>query len=193
MKFIVEHMEQDISEWVMIEYKNMAAKIGPESLIFSSLDQKLHSTLTETIPLVTVSDKSVLDLGIDMKRILLLDPSAPEMLQPEDGEKFDYLLFGGILGDDPPQDRTGILRRMGFATRHLGKFQMTTDTAVIVSHKIASGCKMEELDFVDTPEIKIAKKEFMQLPFRFLVKDGKPQLAPGLIQLLHKQNGDSFE
>jgi hypothetical protein len=41
--------------------------------------------------------------------------------------------FGGILGDDPPRDRTGILRKDGYPSRHLGPVQMTTDTALGVT------------------------------------------------------------
>lgn len=55
------------------------------------------------------------------------------MLAPEDGETFEVFLYGGILGDDPPRDRTGELRKLGFEGRHLGEKQMTTDTAVGVS------------------------------------------------------------
>ena len=36
-------------------------------------------------------------------------------------------------GDDPPRDRTGELRKLGFPTRHLGNVQMTTDTALGVT------------------------------------------------------------
>lgn len=36
-------------------------------------------------------------------------------------------------------DRTGELRKLGFATRHLGPVQMTTDTAVNVSRRVVEG------------------------------------------------------
>lgn len=58
------------------------------------------------------------------------------MLAPEDGDKFDYFLYGGILGDDPPRDRTAELRKLGFEGRHLDTVQMTTDTAVGVTKKV---------------------------------------------------------
>lgn len=45
-------------------------------------------------------------------------------------------LYGGILGDDPPRDRTGELRKLGFEGRHLGATQMTTDTAVKVTKMV---------------------------------------------------------
>lgn len=63
----------------------------------------------------------------------LLDPRAEKELAPEDAGAFDLFLYGGILGDDPPRDRTGELRKLGFEGRHLGSVQMTTDTAVGVT------------------------------------------------------------
>lgn len=68
-----------------------------------------------------------------MSRVCLLDPKAPLPLSPEDHGKFDWFLYGGILGDDPPRDRTAELRKLGFEGRHLGEVQMTTDTAVGVT------------------------------------------------------------
>ena len=38
-----------------------------------------------------------------------------------------------FVGDDPPRDRTGELRVLGFPGRHLGPVQMTTDTALGVT------------------------------------------------------------
>jgi ribosome biogenesis SPOUT family RNA methylase Rps3 len=75
---------------------------------------------------------------IPVSKVCLLDPKAPKILAPEDGEpgKFEYFLFGGILGDDPPLDRTGALRALGFEGRHLGPVQMTTDTALAVTKRV---------------------------------------------------------
>lgn len=72
---------------------------------------------------------------IPISKVCLLDPKAPKALCPEDGDsdRFEYFLFGGILGDDPPRDRTGELRAMGFEGRHLREVQMTTDTALHVT------------------------------------------------------------
>ena len=41
-----------------------------------------------------------------------------------------------VVGDDPPRDRTGELRVLGFPTRHLGPVQMTTDTALGVTKMV---------------------------------------------------------
>jgi len=77
-----------------------------------------------------------------MARVCLLDPKAPKVLSPEDAEIFDWFLYGGILGDDPPRDRTGELRKLGFEGRHLGAVQMTTDTALGVTKLVVEDQSM---------------------------------------------------
>merc|ERR1712226_906731 len=77
---------------------------------------------------------------------------------------FDALVFGGILGNVIEQedgtyssdDRTAELRRLGFEhRRHLGPMQMTTDTAVLVSHMVLEEARpLAEIPFIDSPEIE---------------------------------------
>jgi ribosome biogenesis SPOUT family RNA methylase Rps3 len=75
-------------------------------------------------------------------------------------------------GDDPPQDRTSVLRQKGFATRRLGPKQMTTDTAARVTRMIV--CKripMEKIPFVDDPELDFSSQEgneSVTMPFRYV-------------------------
>lgn len=73
---------------------------------------------------------------IPIERVCLLDPKAEKVIAPEDADKFDVFLYGGILGDDPPRDRTKELRKLGFEGRHLDTVQMTTDTALGVTKKV---------------------------------------------------------
>jgi len=106
---------------------------------------------------ITVDGKN-----IPMDRICLLDMKAEKMLAPEDKQEFDVFLFGGILGDIPSKDKTSILRKEGFKSRHLGELQMTTDTAVLCTKLIIEhGKKMEEIPFIDEPEfIKMKGKKY---------------------------------
>ncbi|KAJ3274685.1 hypothetical protein HDV01_002207 [Terramyces sp. JEL0728] len=68
---------------------------------------------------------------------------------------------------------------------------MTTDTAVLVSQRVLEhGIKLGDLEFVDFPEIPLGKKQTVELPFRYLVEDGKPKLPDGLLDLLRKQNDE---
>lgn len=123
--------------------------IGPSSqLHFTSLSSSSIPPLEEYLKRTTPSTSSkahlhtepilslVEKLGSTSARVCLLDPKAPKELSPEDGETFDIFLYGGILGDDPPRDRTGELRKLGFEGRHLKEVQMTTDTAVGVSKRV---------------------------------------------------------
>lgn len=96
-------------------------------------------------------------------RICLLDMDAPEPLRPEEQSAFDWVVFGGILGNVHENedgtygsdDRTAELRRLGFGQRrHLGPMQMTTDTAVLVSKKVLEdGLDLSEIPWIDEPEI----------------------------------------
>ena len=137
--------------------------IGPSSqLHFTSLSQSSIPPLQKYLETTTPSSSSkahlhtdpiltlVEKLGSTSAKVCLLDPRAPKELAPEDGEIFDIFLYGGILGmfihstvrkslivgDDPPRDRTGELRKLGFEGRHLKEVQMTTDTAVGVSKRV---------------------------------------------------------
>lgn len=124
----------------------MLTLVGPESKVhFTSLSSSSIPPLETYLSSKASSSKvglhtqPVLDMlaardpPIPLERVCLLDPRAEAVLAPEDSDKFDAFLYGGILGDDPPRDRTGELRRLGFPGRHLGPVQMTTDTAVGVT------------------------------------------------------------
>ncbi|KAI8894724.1 SAM-dependent RNA methyltransferase [Globomyces pollinis-pini] len=186
--YVIEHMEDTVDGWPKIEYMNMIKHMGSDHVVLSHLKPELLNA----IPCITQTE-SVQDWPVEkQKRVLLLDPSSPHELKPEDATDFDYLLFGGILGDDPPQDRTKILRNMGFATRHLGSVQMTTDTAVLVSQQVLEfGHRLVDLKFVDFPEIKLGKKQSVEMPFRYLVDEaGNPKMPPGLIEHLKASNDE---
>ena len=46
--------------------------------------------------------------------ICFMDMRGQEVLKPEDRSRFQFVIFGGILGDHPPQDR-GMELRSNFA------------------------------------------------------------------------------
>lgn len=191
-------MEDELDEWSTLEYLNIAKHVGDDNLILSHMSDSLNQNLPSRIRDAPIqkTQKTVLELSqgddklFDHERILLLDPASPTALSPEDASNYSGLLFGGILGDDPPRDRTKELRVMGFATRHLGPVQMTTDTAVLVAQNVLEGqTPLDKLVFVDRPEIKLGKKEVVEMPFRYLVNDeGNPKLPDGMLELLRKSN-----
>lgn len=181
MKYIIEHMEEEFSEWVTLEYGQIARDVGGPNLILTSVGEdtqklvpKEFSQLGIQITGNNVTEFNELDQQFSHKKVILLDPAASEELTPSDFKHYDYFLFGGILGDHPPRDRTGELRKLGFATRHLGKTQMTTDTAVRVVDIVSKGNNLCDIDYIDFPELKFSKYESVEMPFRY-VKDPKGQ------------------
>lgn len=160
----------------------------------SALQQSSHKEQQATFELHTASITTLAkQRGIPLESICLLDPKAPLCLHGSDAAKFPqpasdassqqqqqkvdgpftFFLFGGILGDDPPRDRTGSLRALGFPHRHLGKIQMTTDTALGVTKRVVEDGKgmgeqsegtrgagaNGELEWVEYPELHFGKGE----------------------------------
>ncbi|KAK4684421.1 hypothetical protein P7C73_g5756, partial [Tremellales sp. Uapishka_1] len=192
-------MEQDdeetkaLPEWVKLEYSHMLTLVAPSQVHFTSLSAssipplKAHFASSSssnanlhTLPILDLI--ASLDPPVPQSRVCLLDPKAPLPLSPEDGEKFTWFLYGGILGDDPPRDRTSELRKLGFETRHLLSMQMTTDTAVGVSKIVVEDqIPLDEIPFVDHPTITFNKHESIEMPFRYVAtKEGEPILPPGM-------------
>jgi ribosome biogenesis SPOUT family RNA methylase Rps3 len=135
--FIVEHLDPELGPWSELEYLAIARETQDTngSFILSSLPPtfKVPADLASN-PAFTAEQRGVEELyAANKSKVCLLDPSAAKDLSPEDGDTFDAFLFGGILGDDPPRDRTSELRKKGFEGRRLGPKQMTTDTAVRVT------------------------------------------------------------
>lgn len=163
---------------------------------FTGLSPKSAELLTSALSSTTTTSSSSTDVAdfeihtenvltfasksnIVITSICLLDPKASKPLSVHDASRsfspdrqidsdgpFAYFLLGGILGDDPPRDRTSALRAQGFPGRHLGAVQMTTDTALGVTKRVVEdglalglegteqrGPDGEKLQWVDQPEL----------------------------------------
>ena len=184
MKYVIEHIGDKVYEWSLLEYKHAASVIGKKDFIITNVPK---NSIKKVSTFAITHQESVFKL--DFGRCCILDPNAKETLNPEDAKKFDCLIFGGILGDNPPQARTKefLSKRSSFPTRNLGKVQMPTNVAVIVAKMIIDGKKFEKLEFIDNFELKIGKKLSMQLPYRYVAKNGKPLLPKYLIDFIKKQ------
>lgn len=141
--YIVEHLDPELESWSALEYAAIARETHDACSRFFLTSVPKELQLPPNLLIVdglNIKHDSVESLFADTPekkaRVCLLDPAATQELSPDDGEKFDVFLFGGILGDDPPRDRTKELRAKGFVGRRLGPVQMTTDTAVRVTRKI---------------------------------------------------------
>lgn len=186
MKFIIEHLENEIYDWCFIEYEHISNIVGKDNLIFTKTKSlKLKS-------LGRVEPKSVVDLNL--KRACLLDPKASKTLSPNDVNDFDYFIFGGILGDFPEQGRTEkylTSKLKNLETRNLSHMQMSTDTAVLVTKIILDGKNFNDIRFIDSPNIPIKKEKYIEeinLPYRYVSKNNKPIISPKLIKYLKKKD-----
>jgi len=194
----VEHLDPEIGPWSVLEYLSIAQESTTAGADFclSSVPPSLEIPRElQDVPGFRIETDSVEDVFVDRKdRVCLLDPSATKELSPEDGEKFDIFLFGGILGDDPPRDRTSELRKKGFEGRRLGPKQMTTDTAVRVTRMVVQEkLLLDQIPYVDHPELRINKHESTEMPFRYVVgDDGQPVMPEGMLELIKKDSEKGF-
>jgi len=187
MKFIIEHLENKLYKWCLIEYKQISKYVGKSNLIFTklnSMDMKILKKYGE------VRKESVISLKLN--KACLLDPKSDKLLSPSDSKVFDYFIFGGILGDFPEQGRTEkyLTSKLNVETRNLGDMQMSTDTAVLVSKLILDGINFDDIKFIDKPSIVIKKgeyKEEINLPYRYILKNNKPLINKDLIDYLKKK------
>ncbi|EJD01813.1 DUF431-domain-containing protein [Fomitiporia mediterranea MF3/22] len=219
-----EQADRTLPEWVELEYLHMRTLAGPEAQIhFSHLssssskalssvfvdsdfthEASVPSNSSRSLANATAHQMGVLELmkahNLSLDQVCLLDPKAENELSPQDGDgTFQWFLFGGILGDDPPRDRTAELRKLGFPTRHLGNVQMTTDTALGVTKKVVHDrVKLQDIPYVDFPTIRFNAQESVEMPFRYIAIDAgngkrEPLLPPGMRDLLHKDLDKGFE
>ncbi|PHH87248.1 hypothetical protein CDD83_9131 [Cordyceps sp. RAO-2017] len=190
--FIVEHLDEELGPWSALEYAAIASEslANKSRFVLSSLPQAFQvPEALSSNPAFTAERRGVEELyAAEKSRVCLLDPAAAKDLAPEDGEAFDAFLFGGILGDDPPRDRTSELRKKGFEGRRLGPKQMTTDTAVRVTRMVVQDkMALDKIPFVDFPELKFNEHESTEMPFRYVLdENGRPIMPQGMRELIEK-------
>ncbi|KAJ7241667.1 SAM-dependent RNA methyltransferase [Mycena haematopus] len=214
--YVIEHMEDDddtakaIPPWVELEYAHMRILAGQTAKIhFTHLSKVSRDSLSSVfVPQSGLADANCYQDGVvelirqqlgegptSLGKVCLLDPKAELPLSSEDGDgRFEWFLFGGILGDDPPRDRTSELRVLGFPTRHLGPVQMTTDTALGVTKLVVEDkIPLDDIPYVNFPTIVFNPKESVEMPFRYIAEGSEPKLPPGMRELLHEDLNKSFD
>ena len=194
--YIIEHLEPELFEWCLIEYEHISGLVGKENIWFANI--KAEEDRKKLEQLGRVFSESAKKLDLNWARVCVLDPEAEKTLKPEDSGKFDYYIFGGILGDHPPKKRTKKeltkLVPAGCEARNIGKKQMSTDNAVYTTVQIAEKQKkFDELKFKDEISIDINDVESVELPYRYnlITKDGKEEvfMSPKIIEYLKKKQG----
>jgi len=179
--FVIEHLEPKVFQWCMLEYAHISKWVGKQNLFFTNTKSSSLKKFGKVVP------KSVKKLRFE--KACILDPGSKQELTPAIAKKYNYFIFGGILGDNPPKERTKVelTNFLPYPSFNLGKAQMSTDTAVIVTKLITDGKKLSQLKFQQGIEIKISAYEEVHLPYKYLLKNGKPLLAPGIVEMLKKQ------
>ena len=186
--FIIEHLEPRVWKWCLFEYKHISKIVGKNRLWFTNIKRK-NKNLEK---LGRVFNKSARSLGLDLKKVCVLDPEAQEILTPEDSRKFDYFVFGGILGDYPPRKRTKKELTQflpGVEAKNIGKKQMATDNAVYVVNEICKGKKFEDLKFKNKFVLKINEIESTELPYNYVIVNGKQLVSNDVINYLKRKKG----
>ena len=185
MVFIIEHLDPRVWKWSFLEYSHISSLVGKTRLWFTNV--KREGVRLKRLGLVFSESVTSMELS----KVCILDSTGAKTLSAADAKKFDYFVFGGVLGDVPEVDKSlEIIRRLPkAAVRNLGAKQMSTDTAVLVAKRILGGEKMKDIPFIDSVELEVGKDESVILPYRYVLKQGKPVLAPGLAKKLLTQKG----
>lgn|SRR3989338_893853 len=189
MKFVIEHLEPELYEWCLIEYRHISGIVGKGNLIFTNIKNSKEADKLKRYGIVYGKSTSELKL----KNICVLSQYSEKTLTTSDRDNFDYLVFGGILGDNPAKKRTnGIIdglkkRKIRFEARNLGNVQMPTDVAVYAAKKILEGKKLSDFRFIGEVEIEINENESVTLPFRYIIGSNKLVINEKLVEHLRKR------
>ncbi|BES81464.1 SAM-dependent methyltransferase [Pyrodictium abyssi] len=192
---VIEHLEDHVSRWLMLEYRH-AKSLANNRLVFTN-GREYCGKLAEIAPCYR---ESILDLeGIlytERGRVIILDPSADRLLDPEEAARADAIVVGGILGDHPPRRRTWEMltsRAEGMLARSLGPQQLSIDGAVYVALKALQGVHPSSVPLVHNPRVEIPLDDLVsvevELPFSYPLVGGRPLFAPGLEELLARGLG----
>lgn len=179
MKIVIEHLEPEMYEWCLVEYRRISKLVGKENLLITNTKENLDFAETD--------ERSIKEVLPD--NACILDPEADIKLDPEKSQEYGTFIFGGILGDNPPKDRTKteLTKFLPYPSLSLGKEQMSTDTAVQVTKMIYDGTPLEKMRFVQRVEIEVEDGLNVTLPFKYLIVDNQLQIDPKVIELAKEE------
>lgn len=190
--FVIEHLEPKLSQWLLLEYKHASKIVGKENLMITNA-KGLKNVLNKIAAVFEESIIELLGTKIKPNRVIVLEPKAKKLLQPEDFIEHTLVIIGGIMGDHPPKGRTWTLltsKLLGIAEpRSLGSYQFSIDGAVYMAYQVSKGRRLEDIKVIHDVEIEIPSpypgiQATIRLPYAYPVVNGKPLLAPGLVDYL---------
>lgn len=188
MRYAIEHLEPKFYRWCLLEYQHISQVVGKEHVLFTNLKPEWMGQLKPFGNVEGASVKLLAQLG-KLGKVCLLDPNALDRFEVADAKQFDTLIFGGILGNHPPQARTKEFfpASLGWERRNLGRAQMATNTAVIVAHRIVHGTPLGDMEFIEPLVIPAGKSEEIILPYRYLKENGKVVLPEGYKEFVKRK------
>jgi len=186
MRFVIEHLEPELSEWLFIEYLNSARIVGRQRLLITNVKKK--SDFSRLSRIARVERKRAREL-FKPDEVIVLDLCAKRKLSKADLSDKQAVVVGGILGNDPPLGRTKELLTKslrGAVVRNLGKHQFSIDGAVKVAKLVSDGEPLGKVPVQQGVEIKINKNYSTFLPYAFPLVKGKPMISRELVKYLKK-------
>ncbi|RLF07323.1 MAG: hypothetical protein DRJ64_03235 [Thermoprotei archaeon] len=194
IKIIVENLEESISKWLYIEYKNLARLVGKENVLFTNIKGEYEYRCMKKIT-DNVFKESISSLTFKESRLIVLDPDAYEPLKTTDFTGDTIVLIGGIMGDFPPKHRTRLeisskIKNENFKEvifRNLGSGQFPIDMAGLVALMVFNGTELEKIDIIYGLEIEVGKNNSIYLPYAYPLIEGKPAISEEEIEYLKKR------
>lgn len=100
--YIVEHLDPELGDWSSLEYEAIAREChaSGSKFLLSSVPAILELPANlKDLSSLNIEHRGVEEIYAESKStVCLLDPAAKDELHPEDRDRFDVFLFGGILG-----------------------------------------------------------------------------------------------
>ncbi len=179
-RLVIENLEAKLSEWLYLEYAAASRYWG--GAIFTRVPPAMRPRLCGLGEVHACSFREL----FGEEEVVILDPRAEEPLTRDDLLNAEAVVVGGILGYDRPRGRTAkhITRSLRHRARHLGRVQLSIDTAALVSRLIYLGERLENIEVSCEVEVRLSEKERVLLPYGYVVYSGRVLLTPGLVEYL---------
>jgi len=177
-RIYIEHLEPELGRWVLAEYRS-SYRIAGDLLTVTGAE----------IPGIPSTSKRFHEL-VDPSRAVILDPQAPETLEPGELKGFEAIVVGGILGAHPPQGRTKKLLSDRFpeaAKRNIGRHQFPIDASVYIALEVMRGRRVEDIPIALGLIIRrrIGRVEHeIELPYAYPLVGGKPLISDEVLEIL---------
>ncbi|MCS7096471.1 MAG: SAM-dependent methyltransferase [Nitrososphaerota archaeon] len=185
--FVIEHLEPELSKWLLYEYAHASQIVGKDNLLFTNV--KVEKAALKLRKLGGVEEKAAAEI-FPPDKVIVLDPRAEHPLKPDDVLNIETVIIGGILGDHPPKGRTFSLitsRFSGAAARNLGRDQFSIDGAIYVAKLVSQGVPLEQIPIKRGLRLRLNEYAEVYLPYAYPLKDGKPVISRKLIAYLRSE------